>query len=264
MDPRRSKASILDCEQWLLGEASEPARERVEAALDEGARAALRSDDAALRERLFARLPPERLAAELTRRAAAPTRRRLPTWQLGVAVAACCALFVVLRSAGPRPEAAPDHDEQAAPLERVKGDELELRLYLQQGERIVRRKDGDRAAAHDVVQLGLKRGGYAFGVLVSLDGRGAVTLHFPNDPAGATALPSESGELLLPAAYELDDAPGFERFIFVATSEPVAASIVLEAARALARDPAHAARDPLILPVASAQRSLLLDKTEAR
>lgn len=61
--------------------------------------------------------------------------------------------------------------------------------------------------------------GRAHGVIVSIDGRGQVTLHFPADAGAPTAL--ESGRAVpLSHSYELDDAPLFERFMFVTAEAP--------------------------------------------
>jgi hypothetical protein len=65
---------------------------------------------------------------------------------------------------------------------------------------------------------------------------------------------------LLPRAFELDAAPEFERFILVTGEKPFAASVALDAARALAVRGAAARTDPLALPAGLAQTSFLLVK----
>jgi len=57
-----------------------------------------------------------------------------------------------------------------------------------------------------------------FGVIASVDARGSVTLHLPEAPGAAVRL--EKGKTVLPAAYELDDSPGFERFVLVTSEQP--------------------------------------------
>jgi hypothetical protein len=65
---------------------------------------------------------------------------------------------------------------------------------------------------------------------VSIDGAGNVTMHLP--PAGdrAAALKHET-TVLLDQAYELDDAPRWERFYFVAGESPFDVAPVMQAAR---------------------------------
>ena len=87
--------------------------------------------------------------------------------------------------------------------------------------------------------------------------RKKVTLHYPESPNGSTALEPKG---VLPSAYELDDAPEFERFVLVTSKEPVQVERVLEAARILAGDRARARDAKLPLPGELAQTSLILRK----
>ena len=65
----------------------------------------------------------------------------------------------------------------------------------------------------------------------------------------------------LPQSYELDEAPGFERFVFVTATAPIDASLAVAAARAVAAGP-DAATAPLALPAGWAQRSFLVKKVD--
>jgi hypothetical protein len=110
----------------------------------------------------------------------------------------------------------------------------------------------------DVVQLrldGLPAGHEA--VVVSIDGRGNVTLHHPQ-AKGAALGPGG----LLPSSFELDDAPGFERFIAVIGAH-VDVDVVVAAARETGRAPdsMHAA---LALPASLVQVDLLVGKVGTR
>lgn len=124
-----------------------------------------------------------------------------------------------------------------------------------------RLETGARVGAGDVVQVSYIAAGNRFGVVVSVDGRGDVTLHHP---ATAHDVPwvHGRGETPLPYAFELDDAPAFERFFFVTgprvSLDPTS---VVEAAHALAADGLVAARnEPLPLPAELGQSSFLLRK----
>jgi hypothetical protein len=119
--------------------------------------------------------------------------------------------------------------------------------------------DGAAAARGDLVQLTYRAGAARFGALLSIDGRGQVTMHWP-DSAGAAGRLSEKGEVRLPSAYELDDAPAFERFFLVTAEAPFPLASVVDAARALAAKP-QATRAPLALPASLHQASLTLEKT---
>jgi hypothetical protein len=109
-----------------------------------------------------------------------------------------------------------------------------------------------------VVQVSYVAAGNGYGIILSVDGRGAVTLHAPE--TGAQSVPlAASGTHALPRAYELDDAPAFERFILVTSSTPFALDEVLAAARALAASP-QARTAPLPLPEGLTQVSFTLNK----
>jgi hypothetical protein len=68
-------------------------------------------------------------------------------------------------------------------------------------------------------------------------------LHFPRSPEHATRL-SSGGAQLLPYAYELDDAPRFERFYFVTSRQTIDVNAVLESGRRLG----GRSKKPLVLP----------------
>ena len=110
-----------------------------------------------------------------------------------------------------------------------------------------------------MLRLGYVAAGRRFGVILSIDGRGAVTLHFPSSPTGATAL-AGPGESLLPDAFELDDAPEFERFFLITADSPPAVDGVLAAARSLGASSHGAGVGLLELPPGLDQTSFLLRK----
>lgn len=113
----------------------------------------------------------------------------------------------------------------------------------------------------DVVQVSYVAAGHDYGVVVSIDGRGEVTLHHPARPRDVPRVKAR-GEVPLDHAFEFDDAPGFERFFFVtASGHPLEPEAVMAAARRLATAGFVAARvDPLPLPEDLSQTSFLLRK----
>jgi hypothetical protein len=116
----------------------------------------------------------------------------------------------------------------------VKGDaEPALKVYRQRGVAHWEIGDDDVVAAGDRLQLRYRAAGAAYGVIVSLDGRGHVTQHFPSARGASTALKS-GGEVALDHSYELDDAPMFERFYFVTSQQPLDPDAVAAAVAKLA------------------------------
>jgi hypothetical protein len=204
---------------------------------------------------ILERLPPDVVGATIRRRlhARRPARGRL--LMVLLPVAAVAGVWAV----GPFPR----HASVDGPGETilVKG-ATRLVAYRAAGAgKPARLDDAARVRPHDVIQLAVTAAEARFGVVLSVDGRGVVTPHLPADAgSGAAALPA--GEMHLPRSYELDDAPGFERFFLVTASRAFATADVLAAARALARTPDDARRKPLPLPPELAQQSLLLEKVQ--
>jgi hypothetical protein len=125
-----------------------------------------------------------------------------------------------------------------------------------------RLSNGSRAARGDLLQLAYAAGHDGrYGVLLSIDGAGRVTQHLPEPGASAAATLGSPDEIHLPSAYELDDAPGFERFLLITATQPFPVSAALDAARSLAGQGASARTAPLPLSPAFHQTSVLLQKT---
>lgn len=99
---------------------------------------------------------------------------------------------------------------------RLKGYEAALALFRRTSSGAEPLKPGATVKPGDVVRIGYRTGGLAFGAIFSVDGNGNVTRHWPL--TGDSAARLERGETLLPGAFELDDAPDFERF-YLLTSD---------------------------------------------
>jgi hypothetical protein len=82
-----------------------------------------------------------------------------------------------------------------------------------------------------VLQVSYVALGRPYGVIFSIDGAGVVTLHHPTSAEGEQALVDLDGAVPLPSAYELDDAPRFEKFFFVTALHPLDVTAILEKAR---------------------------------
>jgi hypothetical protein len=142
---------------------------------------------------------------------------------------------------------------------RLKGGAAHLNVYMQRGEEVRLLEEEDRVTEGTTLQVGYVSGSKEYGVIVSIDGRGTVTLHFPISPVTGQELEGE-GEVLLPFAYTLDDAPDFERFFFVVSEKPFSVETVLEAAEKLSEKPETAKSQDLDLPRRLEQSSMLLLK----
>lgn len=223
------RVSDFHLEQYLLGESPAWVREAIAEDPEAQRRIdALREDNAAF----FEKYPPEDLVAAIEERAdrdgateeqagetlAEFLRRLLGAVTLRPAVALGAVATVAVLIALPLFLTA-DRD---IPVEgsggeyvRLKGLEPSLSVYHRdaQGE-VVELESGATVEAGDTLQIAYNSAGAAHGVIFSVDGRGAVTLHFPASPFESDRLEG-GGENALPYAYILDDSPGFEKFYFV-------------------------------------------------
>jgi hypothetical protein len=235
-------------ERFLLGELDAPTTRRLEAAL--AAEPALQARVDALRADSLATLaghPPELVARVVARRLAAAPGRRHP-WRLALlpALAGAAGLLWVTLAPGP---AAPGDDL------RLKGDGPTLSLFRLGPAGPERLVDGTSVRRGEVVQVAFDLAGQRSLVVVSLDGTGSATLHYP--PGDDARAPP--GLKALPQSFELDDAPGFERFFLVTSDRPLSALEVLAAARRLGQT-AGARGGPLPVPEGATVRSVRLDK----
>ena len=181
---------------------------------------ALRASDAEIHASDRLELMASRVRARLAEREAAASRRpgqRLGVWMVPAAVAVAVVLLLAL----PRSSTIPAEDG-----ERIKGLEPSLTLFRRVEGSSETLADGGLARAGDLIRVGYHAAGHAYGVIVSIDGRQHVTRHLPRTGERAAALGREA-TVLLDHAYELDDAPRWERFYFVAGDEPFPVSAVV-------------------------------------
>jgi hypothetical protein len=247
-------------ERAALDEVPDAAKRRLDAAdpaeLDRRV-AALRDDNT----RELAGYPAGPAVAQIMSRVRAQPHRShvVRNSIVGIATAAIATLAVV-HFAKPRPttEVTITDDDDGV---RAKG-KARLLAFRQVGDQAEQLAQDALCKQGDVIQLRYNAGGHRYGVIASVDGAGVVTLHYPlseDAPPEATAV--GNGTLALPHAYELDDAPRFERFFFITSQQPIDLAQSLAALRTLAtRDDSADAK--LELPHGLHQASLRLRKPD--
>jgi len=202
--------------------------------------AALLAHDSRLRERLATLEAsdeemsrgglPDRVGAGARRKLArtGPPWRRAMYWAIPVVGAAALVAIAVARNPAPPNRApAPGSAEQT---DRIKGLTPALALYRRTAEGSETLADGAVARQGDLIRIGYRPAGHSYGAIVSIDGAANVTMHLPPSGDRAAALKHET-TVLLDQAYELDDAPRWERFYFVAGESPFDVAPVMQAAR---------------------------------
>jgi hypothetical protein len=181
---------------------------------------------------------------------------------LSLAVASSAALaLLVLPDCVAAEDAREDRAAElgAAETVRVKGLQPHLVIHRKRAELIELLHAGQLAHRGDVLQISYVAAGHQYGVVVSVDGSGSVTLHHPASPAASTRL-RRRGETPLPTAFELDGAPSFERFILVTSGDtPTDIDLVVSSARAL--PPAEREHGLLTLPEHYDQFTTVLRKS---
>jgi hypothetical protein len=116
-----------------------------------------------------------------------------------------------------------------------------------------------RAKAGDLLQIAYIAADEKYGVILSIDGNGTVTLHYPDRKNQPTIL-KDKKKVYLSSSYELDDAPGFERFFFITSMSEINVADVIQKARKLAHDIKRAKTDNIELHGSFKQISVLILK----
>ena len=251
-----SRVSDVMIERVHLGEATSEQRARVLASPEARTRlAALIEADAAF----LKAHPAEAMVPEIERRVHLARvrdgygRRNKTLGWIGAGIVPLAAAAVAFVALAPPP--GPQVDGVVDPIDGVilpKG--LPPKLHVIHKDRGSPRSIGRGAVLRqgEQLQLGYTSGDALHGVLFSLDGRGTVTLHAPD--GSDTTL--ERGRHLMPFAYQLDDAPEFERFFLVTGDHALDVEAILDLAEGLP-DPR---RDPLALPDDLDQQDFLIRK----
>lgn len=230
-------------------------------------------------EAVLERYTPAEVATEIRRRlstpesvtvtTSAPSRRQAParpsrSWPIWLAPAGALAAALLLFAIVPQ---APDAEvaTPGAELERgirTKGLDPYLLAFRQtDGGGSERLNDQAVVRESDVIQLRLVGAGRRYGAVLSIDGRGVITGHLPNaDRAERAAALKREGAQTVPDAYELDDAPEFERFVLVTSAEPFDLALLHRAAADLAADAGGRRDGTLRLPGGMEQTWLNLRK----
>jgi len=140
---------------------------------------------------------------------------------------------------------------------RTKGEVARMRIHrIEVGStETVAMRDGDQAAAGTTLQVALLAGARSNVAVMSVDGAGQVSRHIPE--TGDSSI-SVKDPVQAAHSFQIDDAPGFERFVLVESDKPFALS---ELESLLAK-----VRGGKTIPVRSGWsiQSLFVKKPEAR
>ena len=186
---------------------------------------------------------------------------------LAVSSAAAAVLILILILPSLRHESNklyPNSEEEITLVKGIAGVDLsqtQLLVYRKLQDQVELLKDGEKAQAGDLLQLAYVSAEGTYGMIFSIDGRGFITLHFPEHNGESTKLESHK-QFLLSNAIELDDAPGFERFFFLTSDYPFNVNSILKEAQNMAEDLEKVQTQNLHLPENFYQYTILILKGE--
>lgn len=267
MSDDKKKVPALWLEQAALGELSDASRVALESRLGAEQLNAQRAVLTQASQEVLRELPSHRLVDAIKRRAQRSRRQQRSHQWMSVAWSAAsalsiAALLIVLYDdySNAAPGAVLDSGNSTLEETRIKGLAPHLVIYRKRGQGVERLNDGAKARAGDELQVAYVAARRAHGVVVSIDGAGAVTLHL--SMSGTSAALSAPRETLLPESYRLDAAPSFERFFLVTADHIFDANQVERAARDLAADQVRARSGSLALPADLQQTAFTVIKVQ--
>jgi hypothetical protein len=103
--------------------------------------------------------------------------------------------------------------------ERIKGEEFSMQIHRKTSNSVSLLSDSMKVSEGDLLQISIKYLVSTFAAVLSVDGRGVVTTHFPNE--GYQGELKNQGLYILPFSYELDDAPKYEKFYLITSDAPI-------------------------------------------
>jgi len=178
-------------------------------------------------EEILAKYPPELVLGKSAPRFAGvrgPSRQRrsrggIPRW--AVPAFACAALLLILPVWVILPTSSDGAEETVVYNTRTKGDveaagltHPALEVWRKSGDDAERLAPETAVREGDVVQVRYIVPESCYGALVSMDGRGVMTVHLAADNGKAAPL-TPGRPVALGTSYKLDDAPAFEAFYLI-------------------------------------------------
>ena len=141
---------------------------------------------------------------------------------------------------------------------RIKGASY-IQIYKNVANETLLLSDGSFVKENDLLQISYTALGKEYGTIFSIDGNGAVTLHFPQSEYDSAQL-EKNGETALSWSYRLDNAPEYEKFYFVTSAIDFSVENVLSYAHTLAESSKNTQLNHLDLPAGYDQYTITLKK----
>lgn len=141
-------------------------------------------------------------------------------------MATCCLLVLIIPTFIIKPK----------PNFRLKGEESTISIYKKTSDNSTRLSNLAQVKEGDILQVSYISRTHTHGVIFSIDGRGSITLHYPNSKDAPNKLENNK-EVALNESFELDDSPDYEVFFFVTSTESFNINSILKAGKKLVQNP---------------------------
>jgi hypothetical protein len=233
-DQAGHEVPALLLEKAALGELSAAEKAQLEARLDGRDLEALVAPLRAENERILSRYPSkpqvEQIEARVRNATAAAGKKSKRNLKLVFAAVPVLAAALTLAFVWPffeKDAVSPPVNGENSGI-RLKG-KPELKIYRKAAAKPVKLESGALVENGVTLQIAIKPASATHVLIISVDGRGAATLHFPSDEHRSTSLRQGKTSFLrtrdygwtLSRAYQLDDAPSYERFFFVVSDKAI-------------------------------------------
>ncbi|MDH5716843.1 MAG: DUF4384 domain-containing protein [Spirochaetia bacterium] len=153
----------------------------------------------------------------------------------GLAFSSVLVLFLLLPM-GARQDLNNSEHYNKIELTRLKGESEKLFVYIQRNNKIDLLSNEAIVYEGDKLQLAYKSE-FDYGLILSIDGRGAITLHLPHEKNASLKI-NKNEKTGLPYSYTLDDAPVFEKFFFLTSEKEFYVTDIMKIVNKFANDTA--------------------------
>lgn len=225
MKENARKWSQLELEQYVLRELNQSSTQMLEDDLNTNPDLAKILNEITLSNRdILQRYRPNQVRMLVNNKVAALEKapvNHAPTFIYGLGMAVT--IILVFTVSGLIHQQSPDsgagsvggYDSDVSRGIRTKGLKPTLTIHRMLGKKIETLAEDSVARNNDIVQLSYNAAGWKHGAIISIDGRGVITLHFPSKIGDSTAL-TQDRLVNLVNGYQLDDSPDYEKFMFFA------------------------------------------------
>jgi len=190
-------------------------------------------------------------------------KKEFQPWQFAsVGMIAILALYLVTPYSYYSPQKEIESQIYETPSDiRLKGIKPELHIYRKQNNFVEHIENKQLVKENDLLQIKYQGAGYQYGLIFSVDGRGETTLHFPEAKDQSNKIQPQ-GDIALPFAYQLDDAPNYERFFLITSHKKFDIDEVLTLSKKIQKNNMQNENVLLDLPEEVYQTSILLTKAK--